>query len=272
MKRAVLRSIRRSGLLELADRARYWVRRAQTGSVNRRFREANPGFMVPPEDLAFDALNYVTWEIYRSQGLRHARVFARLIEERAPAGPLEVLEWGCGPGRLIRHMPTLLGPRARVTGSDYNERSIAWCAANLAPIRFVTNGLMPPLPFEEGSFDAVYSFSVLTHLSEAAQLAWAQELRRVLKPGGTLVCTTQGERFRFLLADEGEVRRYEAGQVVVQGNYREGRKWFLAIHPERWVRETLLQGYEDVAVDLRTHEPDLRQDIWTARKPAPPAP
>lgn len=269
LRRAIIRTIRRAGLLRLADSARYRVRSIEASASNRRFRREHPGFEVPPEDLVFDALNYVAWDTYRDQGRRHAAVFARLILEASQSPVLEVLEWGCGPGRLIRHMPELLAPRdARVTGSDYNERSIAWCSAHLQGIEFVTNGLVPPLSLAPNRFDAVYSFSVFTHLSEQVQLAWAADLARVLRPGGTLICTTHGESYRKLLATRDEQLRFERGEVVVQDRYAEGKKWFLAVHPERWVRESLLRGYEHVELRPQREEPDLSQDIWLARKPA----
>lgn len=42
------------------------------------------------------------------------------------------------------------------------------------------------LPFEDGSFDAVYHSHVLEHLRKEEALPFLQECRRVLKPGGVL--------------------------------------------------------------------------------------
>ncbi len=49
--------------------------------------------------------------------------------------------------------------------------------------------------------------------------------------------------------------------------HAEGRKLYLAVHPERWVREVLLSEFEEVRVDTRFAAPDLLQDIWIARRP-----
>ena len=165
-------------------------------------------------------------------------------------------------------MPELLaGRECRLTGSDCNPRSVDWCRAHLPGIEFVTNGLQPPLPLPDDRFDAVYCFSVFTHLSEASQLAWAAELHRVLKPAGLLVLTTHGAAYRRLLAAAGERRLFDEGRLVVQANYPEGRKLFLAVQPERWVRGKLLRGFAEADRDPRIHERDLVQDVWTARKP-----
>lgn len=270
MKFQILRAIRATGLLGLADACKFRIGQARTHARNARFAAEFPGFATPPQHLAFDALNHVDWYSYRDSGLAHAGLFARILLDEFPGtARLDVLEWGCGPGRLIRHMPQLLGPRlASLTGSDYNAQSVAWCRANLPGIAFAENGLEPPLPFPGGAFDAVYNFSVFTHLSEAVQLAWAAELVRVLRPGGLLVCTTHGEAYRYLLAGREERARFDAGQAVVQGNYQEGRKWFFALHPEAFVRGRLLAGLAGVRRYAPAPSDRILQDVWIARKPA----
>ena len=42
---------------------------------------------------------------------------------------------------------------------------------------------MPPLPFPDRFFDFVYSISIFTHLPEAMQFAWLEDINRVLKAG-----------------------------------------------------------------------------------------
>ena len=266
MKYQILRAIRAAGLLEPVDRCTVLVERVRTRARNNAFARAFPGFATPPADLAFDALNHVDWHAYRESGLAHAGFFARAIRGELGQGPLDVMEWGCGPGRIIRHIPALLGPRSLV-GTDCNGRSVAWCRQNLAGIAFAANALVPPLQFADGSFDAVYGFSVLTHLAEATQLAWACELARVLRRGGLLVCTTHGDNYRHLLASAAERERFAAGEVVVQGGYAEGRKWFFAIHPEAFVVQRLLAGFSAVRRYPTTAAEAILQDVWVARKP-----
>jgi SAM-dependent methyltransferase len=59
--------------------------------------------------------------------------------------------------------------------------------------------LNPPLPFaEDNSFDLVYAFSVFTHIPAEHQEAWLLEMKRILKPGGFLVCTVAGWWLRHL--------------------------------------------------------------------------
>ena len=270
LKFFVISAMRAIGLLRVADRCNFWIGLVKACPRNRRFRVQFPDFATPPPHLAFDALNHVDWTQYRESGLRHAALFAKIIREEIPApAPIDVLEWGCGPGRLIRHMPALLSVRLHaLSGTDYNGESIAWCRRHFPGIDFAENGLNPPLPFPDGRFDVVYSFSVFTHLSEAVQIAWARELHRVLKPGGLLVSTTHGAAYRYLLTSNAERERYDTGHLVVQGNYQEGKKWFFAVHPEAFVRERLLADFPEIRRYQIGPDDDILQDVWIARKAA----
>jgi SAM-dependent methyltransferase len=104
----------------------------------------------------------------------------------APSGTLDVLDWGCGCGRLTRH---LLARGFNVTGIDIDETNIAWCRENLPAGNFelVTPDLPSPLPSDR--FDLVVGHSVFTHLTEIDQFLWLCEINRVLKPGGIAVVT-----------------------------------------------------------------------------------
>lgn len=270
-------ALRCMGLLKVADAGKFAVGLLREVPANRRFRKAHPDFATPPTHLAFDALNHFNWAAYLETGLQHAGLFARIIRSECPTGmPLEVLEWGCGPGRLIRHVSGMLTDhQVRLTGADYNPESVAWCRRHLPGIDFVENGLSPPLPLEGSRFDVAYNYSVLTHLSETMQRAWLLEMERVLKPGGLLICTTAGEAFRHLLTSDDEIEAFQQGRPIVQGGYREGRKWFLALHPETAVRDGLLAGWSDVRrIEVRADE-GVPLDVWIARRPGvlevPPA-
>lgn len=269
MKYRIIDTTRALGLLPMLDKVTYLRKTALKASDNRAFRARHPDFAVPPPDLAFDAYNKVDWADYHDLGLRHATLFADLIRARTDIiSGLRILEWGCGPGRLIRHLPDLLGDRAPVVaGTDYNPASIDWCRANLSGIDFDLNGAAPPLPFADNSFDATYNFSVFTHLSEEMHHAWAAELLRILKPGGLMIATTHGDHYRYLLVKKGERDAYDRGELVTQAHYEEGKKWFFAIHPPTYVQRHLMGGFERVEQVAPAPEAGMTQDIWVGYKP-----
>ncbi len=123
----------------------------------------------------------------------------------------DILDFGCGCGRVLRFLRSCAGPSARLYGTDIDERAIAWCRAHLPYASFSANGHLPPLDAPDGAFDFIYAISVFTHLDAARQRAWAAELARVTRPGGVVLLTLHGpacaERLepasRERLGDEG---------------------------------------------------------------------
>jgi SAM-dependent methyltransferase len=165
-------------------------------------------------------------------------------------------------------MPALLAGRSpELTGSDYNPATINWCRDHLPGIDFALNGLAPPLPFPDDSFDAVYNFSVFTHLSQDMHRDWTAELHRVLRPGGLMIATTHGDHYRYLLTQRREAEAYDRGEIVTQSRFAEGKKWYFAIHPPAWVRSHLLAAFERVEQVRPGPDARMTQDVWLGFKP-----
>lgn len=117
-----------------------------------------------------------------------AQTLAELLhgDERYPAGA-HVLEAGCGTGAqtviLARNNPT-----SRFTSVDISPKSLEQAQATVAQagltnVRFEQTDVYH-LAFPEASFDAVFVCFVLEHL--AKPVAALGELKRVLRPGGTI--------------------------------------------------------------------------------------
>lgn len=114
------------------------------------------------------------------------------------SGPdFRALDFGVGCGRILVPLQELARKAAPPAGaiqwygSDIDSQAIDWCSAYLgARGKFVVNETMPPLPFPDRFFDFVYSISIFTHLPEAMQLAWLEEINRVLKAGAAAVIST----------------------------------------------------------------------------------
>ena len=108
-----------------------------------------------------------------------------------------VLDFGVGCGRILIPLQDLArksAPRPEATqwyGSDIDGQAIEWCSTYLGSRgKFGLNETMPPLPYADRFFDFVYSISIFTHLPEAMQFAWLEEINRVLKTGGVAVIST----------------------------------------------------------------------------------
>jgi len=102
-----------------------------------------------------------------------------------------ILDWGCGSGRLTRHLIALAAD-ADVAGADIDADNIAWCRDNLSGAEFVAVGLQPPTIFRDGQFGLVVGCSVMTHLAEDEQFRWLAELARLTRPGGIVLLSIEG--------------------------------------------------------------------------------
>lgn len=105
-----------------------------------------------------------------------------------------VLDFGCGWGRISRFFMHDLKAE-NIYGVDVLESAVDICRQSKIPGQFSVIPNRPPLDFPDNSFDAIYAFSVFSHLPEELARQWVLEFSRLLRPGGLMVVTTQGRRF-----------------------------------------------------------------------------
>jgi SAM-dependent methyltransferase len=175
-----------------------------------------------------------------------------------------VLDFGCGVGRIIRHWQP--GSRPTLHGTDYNPELIGWCQKNLRFCEFRLNSLTGELPYESETFDFIYSFSVFTHLKEALQFHWIEEISRVLKPGGYLYLTTHGEHYLSALT-AAEQERFRNGELVVREQEHSGSNRCAVFHPPSYVRDTLARSLVVVDFIKRGARGDSMHDVHLLQKP-----
>jgi SAM-dependent methyltransferase len=193
-----------------------------------------------------------TVELMRDSLARHGHAF-----ESCDA----ILDFGCGCGRVIRHLRGL-GPA--LYGCDRKREVVAWCETNLPFASFSVNDVTPGLAYDSGAFSLVYALSVFTHLTAELQTAWTAELARVLAPGGIMLVTLHGgSRIRRLDAEAQAA--FHRGQLVVGGS-DPGSNRFAAFHPEEYVMNEFARGF-DVLEYVPGGMPTMKQDLLLLRKP-----
>ena len=99
-----------------------------------------------------------------------------------------VLDAGCGIGLTTAWLAEQVAPDGEAIGLDLAEAHVV-AAQRLnggqgLPLRF-TQGDIMRLPFDEGSFDLIWSSNTINHLPDPP--AAVRELGRLLRPGGRLV-------------------------------------------------------------------------------------
>ena len=183
---------------EWLDPVRRFLYRRLTGDSRR----------VPPR-LLRERVGAPTIESYFATGERWAATveLGLAAAERRLADCSSVLEFGCGAGKVIRHLE---GRGAgELDGCDIHEGSIEWLDAKLPAVKAVRNAVSPPLPYPDAYFDCIYAWSVFTHLDRAAQDQWLLELRRILAPEGTLLISVLGEDSPAIFEAQGRLDRLQ---------------------------------------------------------------
>ena len=160
-----------------------------------------------------------------NRGLRELR----LLEHFGMRPSSDILDVGCGIGRLAYECASYLDDDATYTGLDIAPVAIDWLNANYAPRlpgfrfdlldvqneRYRPEGTVGPdevrFPYDDDSFDVVCAFEVFMHVSLEGVRNYLREIARVLRPDGlavvTLVAIYPGERLE---------RRHQGPREYVQ--------------------------------------------------------
>jgi len=256
--------LRKLGLMHLADRLNFYYQKFRNRTSNKAFRENNPDVILPPDYMIYESFQ-MNYDNYYYDSLDTAKWLISYFEKHIELKNAKILEWGCGPARIIRHLPKLIDSSCEIFGSDYNHQTIEWCQKNIPQVYFSKNNLQPPLEYQSNFFDIIYATSVFTHLSEEMHYAWFDELKRLCKPNGIIFLTTHGDTCKPKLTDD-ELKTFEAGKLVVRGNVKEGHRTFADYQPPEFMRKFFL---EVEILEHVTREPEgnyIPQDVWIVRK------
>lgn len=256
--------LRKTKLLALADKGYYHWERIKNRKENAQFLRHHPEVKLPPDYLMFESFQINYSKYYYSGKATADEILNRLKKHQSLDG-IKLLDWGCGPGRVVRHMPNLLQGESEVYATDYNAKSIEWCKNNLEDIQFNHNTLEAKLPYPDNFFDVLYGISIFTHLSEKMHYEWFDELYRVLSPGGVAYLSFQGDNYIEKM-EPGERRAYQEGKIVVRGEVKEGHRIYSAFHPKAFLEKLFkdLKILEQIVI--KPVDGWYPQDIWIARK------
>lgn len=191
LRRGVRRVMERVGLIGPYYR---WLESRIARQPGEKIEDGRP---MPPRELLVAVAGTAGERWFSERGQADARRFiaAAATHGLHVDGPLSVLDFGCGSGRIARWLaPDVMARGGAFHGSDLNPTLVKWCADNL-PGTYASNELRPPLAASDATYDLVYGHSVVTHLSEKVAFSWLQELARVLRPGGLALLTFHDETY-----------------------------------------------------------------------------
>jgi SAM-dependent methyltransferase len=178
-----------------------------------------------------------------------------------PGGDL--LDVGCGPGMMVRHLLDTRPGRFRITACDQSPAMIDAVAARTGSEVRLSVGDIQEMPFADRVFDVVLAMGVLEYTDAALAL---HEVARVTRPGGLVVATMLNPRSPYRLFEWGvfwPARRTLGAlerAVGVPPSRRHGarRTGIVALTPRR-LRELLwragLQPEDVIAYDVTASVP-----------------
>lgn len=194
-----------------------------------------------------------------------------------------VLDLGCGYGRVLRFMCREVEPE-KVTACDLDARAVAFCAEELGVRPLLSRPDLKTVPF--GTYDLVWSGSLLTHLPERASDGFLSLLPRILEPGGVAVISFHGEHSLDSLgllyggdhAEEAQSIRREVGELGFAYRSYDGRfvgydsesDYGMAWHRWEYLQRRCRELCGD-SLDAVTHFPrgwDDHHDVAVFQRPA----
>jgi ubiquinone/menaquinone biosynthesis C-methylase UbiE len=134
------------------------------------------------------------------------RVLRAELDRIALAPGARILDAGCGSGRMLDD----LRARGRVTGVDANANAVA-ATRRRGHVAWQCD--IECMPFADASFDLVTCLDVLEHTPD--DRCTLRELRRVTRPGGSLVLTVPAYQELWSAHDvvNGHYRRYRVAEL-----------------------------------------------------------
>jgi len=193
----------------------------------------------------------------------------RFLETAGLQPGMRVADLGCGIGTVTRLIAEIVGPDGHAIGVDLSTAQLdlarkAAASAQLANCQFVeASAIETGLP--EASFDAVYCRLLLIHLPDP--LRGLAEMKRLLKPGGLLVCEDTEVASAF---SEPPSAIDRSGQLMTLLGDRNGTDWNLGRRLYQLVLESGFTG-----ANLNVHQAAVTQGDnkrimeWTVAETSP---
>ena len=235
------------------------VRLVRHDRIDRRAPAPDDGYPLPPAKLRYRVHGALDGASFLAVGAACAHQLVGLLDEfdLTPPHGANVLDFGCGCGRVLRSM-LHERPDWTYTGADIDAEAIAWSRNAYPGANFAVTPELPPTEFADSMFDLILVVSVFTHLDERFQDAWLGELRRIARPGGVVIATVAGPAAREVLTKSDREQLESVG--IVYRAWRTGRSkvdglpefYQSAFHTRAYVEtHWKLQGFDVLAYRSR---------------------
>lgn len=232
---------------------------------NYTFKKNNPLVKLPPDYIMFESFGMNYKDFYLG-GIETAKSLIDYFYKYKNLQDCNILEWGCGPARIIRHFPDLINQDCHYFGTDYNAKTISWCKTNIKNINFQINDINPPLNYSDDFFDIVFGISVFTHLSEPNYHKWFNELLRITKPNGIILITTHGDA-TIMYLNSNDQEKFKYGNVITKSNTLEGHRTFTSYAPKIFMKKLITAKSKILYYKPgQIRDWGVEKDLWIIKK------
>jgi 2-polyprenyl-3-methyl-5-hydroxy-6-metoxy-1,4-benzoquinol methylase len=239
----------------------YWVARRAFTTVNRALPPVEvPGVPGPVHrnDLMIDRSSAES----RAHYVTAARQAVDLVRDalETAGGDLaeaDVLDFGCGHGRIVRHFAATA---RSITACDLDHEGVRFCARHLGARPVLGDRDITKVPLE--AYDAIWLGSVITHHPDDVCRTLLSDLAGHVRPGGVLVVTSTDERSLdhyvatrdWVGAHAAQVQRdlAERGAAYVDYPQNSGGSYGLGFQTAAWL-DTVVEG---AGLQRLWHRPD----------------
>ncbi len=206
---------------------------------------------------------------YFKNGEKHTKMFIESIKrlQSTLLSGKRVLDYGCGHGRITRHLNTFLHP-SKLVVADVWDSAVNFCAKEFNATPFLVSEENKISMLDE-KFDLIISYSVFSHIPPHLFEFTLSELKKILDSEGLLLFTTKGDlhikKFGLSMKDG-----YHFGSIWKVPNETDGRlsgKNYSLMVVTRFFVEKIL---DKVGLELLEHiqEPEKisGQEMYVVRK------
>lgn len=220
---------------------------ALTASANGNFSKFPfPGF--PAEEIQLQLNGRPATQSMKQANEIYTMAMRFYKAHRSPSSDARYLDFGADWGRIWRYFLRDFKP-GNMFAFDVAQHLRGFWQEEMLGAKIDIGSAFEPLPYADQSIDLVTSNSVFSHLTERLNIFSANEIYRVLRPGGLFLGTTFGPA---------HLRRWK--QLQQSGEQLKGRSAMLASLTDDF--DEALKAYANGEfVLLQTHQKKKLQDF-----------
>jgi SAM-dependent methyltransferase len=171
-----------------------------------------------------------------------------------------VLELGCDTGADTRW---LAAQGLDVVATDIAQDALRRCAAAVPQAHLLRHDLRQPMPFPDATFGAVVASLCLHYFDWRTTVAAVEEVRRVLRPGGLLLCRLNSVNDVLHGAMQGE--EIEPHYFRQHAHYAECKRFFDGADLDRLFAAGWHQAHREECTIHRYTQPKVAWELVLRR-------